>query len=235
VKRRHPVLLGSALALVAASPAAAATVEVKGLDTLLWDQSEVRILPGDSVVWSFDGTTQAHNVKADSANWPTAFRSELGVPAPRTVPYQFTTTGAYRFVCEVHPDTMWGNVIVGDAPPPPPPPPGDTPFPNDTPEPTAYENKVGLDGTKPALRAVSVKRSGRRAKVSFRVSEAADVTVWLKRGRKVVRTRHVSVSGRAQVTVGGKALRAGRYRVELSAVDIAGNRSSRKSARITLR
>ena len=234
MRRRHPVLLGCAVALVAASPAAAAEVEVKALDTIAWDKPELRIAPGDSVVWSFDGTKELHNVRSDSANWPTPLFSPLGAPAPRTAPYQFTTPGTYLFVCDVH-DAMRGSVIVGDAPPPPPPPPGEQPFPNDTPEPTTFETKVAFDTTRPTLRSVRVRRTGRGAKVSFRVSERADVTVRLKRGRKVVKTRHVAVSGRARVTVGGKRVRAGRYRVELTARDVAGNRSSRKSARITLR
>jgi hypothetical protein len=196
----------------------------------------VRIAAGDSVVWSFDGTTQAHNVKSDSANWPTPLRTGLDViPSPRTEPYQFTTSGTYRFVCEVHPDTMWGHVLVGDAPAPPPPPPGQQAFPNDTPAPTTFENKVAFDTTRPTLRSVRVRGTAKGAKVSFRVSERAAVTVRLKRGRKVVKTRHVTVSGRGRVTIGGKALQAGRYRVELRARDIAGNASSRKAARITLR
>jgi hypothetical protein len=61
------------------------------------------------------------------------------------------------------------------------------------------------------LRSVRVQRMGRGARIRFRVSERSLVTVWLKRGDKIVRTKKVSAAaGEARATV-GKGLRAGRY------------------------
>jgi plastocyanin len=233
MRGRYALVLGPALALAAAAPAAAAEVEVKGLDTLVWNTPEVRIAAGDSVVWSFDGTTQAHNVQSGSPNW--TFQSALGVPAPRTTPVVFATPGTYRFVCQVHPDTMWGDVIVGDAPPPPPPPPGQQPFPNDTAPPGVLETG-GLDRTPPTLRSVRIRRLSGGATIRFRVSERARVTVRFKRGGKTVKTKTMNASGSYRTTVRDrKALRAGRYRVELRAEDVAGNRSGLRTARLTVR
>ena len=79
MKRRLTVALGSGLALLATSPALAADIQVKGLDTLVWDKPTVEAEIGDTVTWSFDGTTQAHNVQSSSANW--SFRpSSAGRP-----------------------------------------------------------------------------------------------------------------------------------------------------------
>jgi plastocyanin len=232
MRRRRAVLLGPLVALAAATPAAAADVEVQGLDTLVWDKPQVSILPGDTVHWKFAGTTQAHNVMSGGGNW--TFASPLGAPAP-DASFKFDAVGTYRFVCQVHPDTMVGDVIVGDAPPPPPPPPGQQPFPNDS-TPASVLETGGLDTTRPTLRSVRVQRMKRGAKISFRVSEQSVVTVRFKRGGKVVKTTKLNASGNYRGTFRDrKRLRAGRYRVELRAEDVAGNRSSMRTAGVTIR
>jgi plastocyanin len=233
VKRRHTFLLASVLALAAAAPAAGAEVEVKALEPTdgvpVWDKPSVSILPGDTVVWSFAGTTQAHNVwSGASTNW--SYKSTLALPAPNGS-FLFATTGTYHFVCEVH-DSMQGDVIVGDAPPPPPPPPGQQPFPNDSAPPSRLETG-GLDTTGPTLRGVTAKYSGKRVKVSFKVSEQSVVTVRLSRGGKTVKTKKARTSSRGSLTVGG--LKTGRYAVRVTAIDVAGNRSGVRTARLTVR
>jgi plastocyanin len=237
------LLLGSAIALVAAAPADAADVQVQGLDTLVWDKPDVTVAIGDTVHWTFDGTTQPHNVAASSVNW-TGFRSEPGLPAPAAA-YRFTAPGFYSYVCEIHSTTMIGQVTVTDAtgtppPPPPPPPLSEQPMPNDgvlpsvpgTGEPVLETG--GLDTTRPRLRSVRVQRMRRGARISFRVSELSRVTVRFKRGRKTVKTAKLHAYKRYRGTF-RKGLRAGRYRVELRAEDVAGNRSGRRIAHVTLR
>jgi plastocyanin len=236
VRRRQALLLGLALPLAAASPAAAAEVEIKAVDSTEttpagWDKPLVTIAPGDTVVWSFAGTAELHNVLSASENW--SYRSGEAVKAGPNGSFPFTTTGRYDFVCQVHAE-MRGTVTVGDVPPPPPPPLSEQPFPNDGAAPTVLETG-GLDTTKPTLRSVRVQRMKRGARIRFRVSERARVTVRFKRAGKVVRTRHVDAAGTARLAVRGKALRAGRYRVELRAEDIAGNRSGLRTARLTVR
>jgi hypothetical protein len=130
---------------------------------------------------------------------------------------------------------MVGDVIVGDAPPPPPPPPGEQPFPNDGAALSVLETG-GLDRTRPTVSSLRVERAAHGARISFRVSEQSVVTVHFKRGGKTVKTRQVSASGSVRLTVRDrKALRAGRYRVEVRAEDVAGNRSGLRSARLTVR
>ena len=232
MRGRIALALGSAAALGIAAPASAATVEVKGNDALTWDKQEVRVAAGDTVTWTFAGTVQAHNVQSDSPNW--TMQSPLGAPAVPWTSEPFATPGTYRFICQVHPDTMWGNVIVGDAPPPPPPPPGQQPFPNDSPDVGDVETGA-FDATRPRLRDVRVRRRAGGARVSLRVSERARVTVRVLRKGRTVKTKHASGAGRLRLTMAGKGLRAGRYRVVVRAVDLAGNASSARSARITLR
>ena len=231
----HAIVLGAALPLIVAAPAAAAQTTIVGTDQQTWDKPHVTVAPGDTVVWTFPGTQQVHNVASNSPNW--AYQSPLAQPAPDGA-FTFTSPGVYAFICQVH-SGMTGDVTVTDAggappPPPPPPPPSQQPFPNDGVAPPALETG-GLDTTPPKLRNVRVRRVERGARIRFRVSERARVTVRLERGGKVVRTRHVDAVGRERLTVRGKALRAGRYRVRLRAEDVAGNRSGARTARMTIR
>ena len=238
---RRALLLGLAASLIAAAPAAAAPVTIHGMDTLTWDTPNVAVTVGDTVTWTFAGTAQAHHVAnqgsdINDAGWA-SFSSPLGVPAPDAT-YTFQTPGVYKYYCSVHPTTMFGTVTVGavDAPPPPPPPPvviplSQQPFANDSAPLTAAEN-VSLDTKKPRLSSLSAKRSGRRAaRVRFRVSEASVVDVRFKRGSKTV--KRYAVAGKGTLSFTAKKLKAGRYRVEVRAQDLAGNASPRK--RVSLR
>jgi len=234
MRRSRALLLGGAIALLGASPAAAAEVEVKGLDTLTWDKPQVQITAGDTVRWTFAGTTQAHNVRSNTDNW--SFRSDIGLPAP-DASNAFATPGTYGFYCEVHPSTMTGTVTVGavDQPPLPPPPPpllSEQAYGNDSGAPTEYE-RGGVDATRPTVRSISVRRVRGGADVRFRVSERSQATVAFKRGSRVVATRRTTGSGARLVRVRG--LRAGRYQVRIRATDIAGNASRLSTKRVALR
>jgi hypothetical protein len=135
---------------------------------------------------------------------------------------------------------MIGDVTVTDAagtppPPPPPPPPGSQPFPNDSPPLTVLETG-GLDRTQPTVRDLRVRRAARGARIRFRVSERSLVTVRFKRRGKTVKTERLTASGRARITVRDRRkLRAGRYRIEILARDVAGNQSHLRTAHLTLR
>ena len=233
MRRRNALVLGPALALVAAAPAAAAQHEVKGLDTLVWDRPDITVAAGDTVRWTFAGTAQPHNVAAQGGNW--TYRTELGAPPAPTAQFTFAAAGVYRYVCEVHATTMSGVVRVAGAGGTPPPeeqlPPSQTPFPNDSQPPAVVEI---VDEQRPALTRVRASRIARGAKVRFRVSEAARVTARFRRGGKTVKTRTFNVRrGTRSVTVRG--LRAGRYRVEVRARDLGGNRSPLRRASVTVR
>jgi plastocyanin len=244
MRRRRPLLLGTALALLAASPAAAAEYTI-GTDESnpnapLWSPGTLTIAAGDTVAWRLATAVSPplmHDVKSTTIAGTDSWSFEAGPPPAADGKFTFTTPGRYQFYCRFHSDGttgMAGTIVVGNPPPPPPPPPGMTPWPNDSGEPKPLETG-GVDTRRPTLKSVRVERRANGARISFRVSERARVTVRLKRGGKTVKTKRVLASGSAKLTVGDKALRAGRYRVELRAVDVAGNASSLRAARITLR
>jgi plastocyanin len=233
VKPRHyGAALGLLLTGVLAAPAHADTKTVIARDDLTWDQTDVYAQPGDTVVWTFAGTAQYHNVWAASPNW--SDQSPLGAPAPdhaRT----FDTAGDYAFICQVHPDTMRGTVHVTSAPAPAPTPVplSQQAFANDTPADPPVETAVARDTTKPGLSSLSAKRASRGAKLRFKVSEDAVTGVVFSRGRKIV--KKYAVAGKGTLAFTAKGLRAGKYTVTLVAVDIAGNKSKARTVRVTVR
>ena len=224
MKRVGGVALGLFFAI--GSPAWAADAVVHATDAPAWDVQLVDIRPGEKVTWTFAGTTQAHNVQSGAGDWTTP----VGV-VPADYTRTFPDAGTYRFVCEVHRDTMYGDVRVADVPPPPPPPPplSAQPFANDFGAPVPAETAVALDTAKPRLDALSVKGT----RVRFRVSEQSVVSVAVKRGGRLVKSLAVQGSGTRGVTVNG--LRAGRYVVQVRATDVAGNRSELRTLPLTIR
>ena len=111
----------------------------------------------------------------------------------------------------------------------------------------------GLDLTAPVISRASFKpkrfRAGRRrgTRIRFRLSEAATVTFVIerRRGRRWVRSASFTrkrrsgrtslrFSGRVRVRKRLRTLRAGRYRLTLSAEDAAGNDSKRVSRRFRI-
>jgi plastocyanin len=199
----------------------------------LWSPDNATVKVGEKVTWTFGGTTLLHNIKSDAGAW--AFETTPAIAGP-DASYTFKTPGIYTFYCLLHQSTMKGTVTVTDAtgaapPPLPPPPLSEQPFANDFPAPGTLEVR---DTVAPKLDRVSVARARKSAKVRLRLSEAGKATVQLTRG-KTVRRRTVEVArGTSTVTVAG--LRAGTYRVDVSATDLAGNAAKpSKRARVTIR
>jgi plastocyanin len=234
-------IAGVTIAAVLALPAAAvADATIQATDGTLPDGSDNRWAPnavtvkvGETVTWSFAGTTIAHNVKS-GAGWE--FSNTAAVAGPPAT-HVFTAPGTYEFFCQLHATPMRGTVTVTDetgAPPPPPPPPplSEQPFVNDFPAPKVLEVR---DEVAPKLDRVTVSRVRKGARVRFRLSEAGNVAIELTRGGKPAKSRTVEVrKGTSSVTITG--LRAGRYRVQVSASDLAGNAAGvAKRARITIR
>jgi plastocyanin len=232
----------AALALPVAAPAAAAQApavqavdgtEADGYNNR-WAPAAVTIKAGETVTWSFAGTTVFHNVASSGTNW--SFRNGNPAVAPPPASFTFATPGIYAYVCEIHATTMTGTVTVTDAggtppPPPPPPPPSEQPWSNDQEPPSVFEV---ADDQPPALTRVRVRRTARGARVRFRLSEPGRVTIGFKRGRRMVRTKRVRAR-EGMRTVRVRGLRPGRYRVEVRARDLAGNRSRLRRARMTVR
>ncbi len=99
-------------ASVAGAQAPAATISVTGSETT-WSPPAVTVTTGETVRWSFTGSTLAHNVRGNSANWNPPLNSTIGTnQAP--VDYTFTAPGVYTFICDVHGSGMSGTVTVED-------------------------------------------------------------------------------------------------------------------------
>jgi plastocyanin len=242
---RRPIALAGALAalaaLAAAPAASAADQAVQAVDGTAadnfnnrWAPAGVTIAAGETVTWNFAGTAALHNVASRGANW--SFRSGEPASGPPSAAFRFTTPGVYAFVCEVHVTTMAGTVTVTDAagtppPPPPPPPLSEQPWPNDQPGPTVLDL---VDEKRPKLTRVRVEGVRNGARVRFRLSERARVTVRFKRQGRTVKTRRRTLRrGAHGLTVRDRRMR-GRYRLEVRATDLAGNRSRVRRARVTI-
>lgn len=235
--------VGAALALgvaLACPSAALADQTVQAVDGTATDGSDNRWSPdvvtvkvGETVTWNFGGTALVHNVMAAGTNW--SFRNDPAVAGP-PISNTFTTPGTYEFFCQLHAAPMRGTVKVTDetgAPPPPPPPPplSEQPFANDQATPAVFELR---DTQAPTLTRVAASRVKRGARIRFRLSEAGRATLKLTRGGRTVRSASVDAR-RGANTIVVRGLRAGSYRVELRAWDLAGNLARAHRARVTVR
>jgi plastocyanin len=236
LKRR--VALAVALATLAAAPAASAqgpvvqAVDGTPADQFnnRWSPNAVTINPGETVTWSFDGTTGFHNVQSEGSNW--SFRNGDAARGLPPASYTFSTEGTFTFVCEVHATTMRGTVTVGSPPPPPPPPLSEQHWANDQQAPATLEV---ADEKPPRLSGVRAATVRNGARVRFLLSERARVSVRFKLAGVTVKTAHRTFrAGRHRLTVRDRRLH-GRYRIEVVARDLAGNRSPVKKHRLTIR
>jgi plastocyanin len=226
--------LGALVVLVAAPAAAAQGPVIRAVEdgtSLRWEPGgEIAVPVGATVTWAYDGTTLAHNVKSDSANWNVDTPSSATDPRPVTL--TFNNEGTYKYVCKFHADSMTGQIKVGNPPPPPPPPLSEQPFPNDQQPPTQLDVS---DEKRPRLSRVRAAAVRDGARVRFRLSERARVTVRFKlAGLTVKSARRTFRAGRHRLTVRDRRLR-GRYRIEVVARDIAGNSSRAWRASVTVR
>lgn len=115
VKKATLALLAVGLLLVGLpSPSHGATTTVVARDNRFTPQ-EVRIDPGDTVVWNNQGA-RVHDVRADDGS----FRSRDLRPGD-SYSHTFQEEGYYFYHCTYHGSRgrvgMWGVVIVGDPPP----------------------------------------------------------------------------------------------------------------------
>lgn len=255
----------AAAALVTGIPALAASRNV-AVNGFSWNPSHVTIAPGEDLSWS-NGSGVAHNVcvaKAGETLVPTVatdpgpcteFRngdpsaSWAGSTADEHI---FPTAGTYQFICQAHPMTMKGTVVVGSSGTTTTTTTGTTTTSTTTTgtgttttETTPTQAQTGTtptqttqaaDTTDPRFTAAIKRRPGRKTlTLSFGSSEAGrlEATVFRRppRGRSFARIGKASLKVRAganTLTVprnAGGGLRSGAYRVRLALVDAAGNRS----------
>jgi plastocyanin len=220
------------VAMLAFAPSAyaqGATIQAAAPD-VTWSPPSVTIKAGETVTWSWDGF---HNVRSKDTSTPW---TATGDTSPFS--YRFDNPGTYDFVCSFHESQgMTGTVTVTDAggsppPPPPPPPPSEQQWANDQAPPTVFEL---VDEVRPELTRVRVDAVRNGARVRFRLSERARVHVRLLRaGVPVESARKTFGPGRGRLTVRGRRLE-GRYRVEVFARDLSGNRSAVERDWVTVR
>jgi len=228
------------LATLAGAPAASAQGPViQALDgtqpeDFRWSPEEVTVKAGETVSWSFTGASAPHNVVSTGSNWTPPFRTAFN---PAAASYTFSTPGIYSYVCEVHASTMDGTVIVTDAsgappPPPPPPPLSEQPWTNDQPPPSRLDDADEKRPRVSRVRAVAVRNG---ARLRFRLSERARVTVRFKlAGLTVKSARRTFRAGTRSLTVRDRRMH-GRYSIEIRATDLGGNRSRPTRVRLTVR
>ena len=209
----------------------AAATECAGGET-----ATVSIAPGEMVTWHFDGAEMDHNAQDADGTSPAWQVPPTGLTHTGSYSHTFPDAGVYHFVCAAHPQ-MTGTVTVGTPDPPDDPPDDDPPSsPPPTTHPTTPPPTPSADSVKPTVKSVKLKALRRAVRVRFRLSEPASVTVRVKRGRKVIKSKRVQAgAGTHSLTVRSKKLKKGRYTVEILARDASGNRSRLATKRLSLR
>ena len=223
--------LAVVFATLAFAPAAyAQNATVQAVDPYSWVPPNPEIKAGESVTWTWTGT---HDIKSSNEldDW-----SAASTTSPFT--QRFDTPGTYKFVCSFHEfNGMVGTVTVkgagGEPPPPPPPPPAsEQQLANDQAPPTVFEL---VDEERPQLTRVRVDAVRNGARVRFRLSERARVIVRFRLGGLVVKSaRKTFGPGPGRLTVRDRRME-GRYRVEVFARDLSGNRSQTERATVRVR
>jgi plastocyanin len=211
------------------------------------------ISTGDTVTWDFGGSDVGHNAASDNdvaadPAWSSWKEPPSGVVTSGRYSREFTQPGDYEFVCQAHPTTMRGTIsVTGEATEPPNDPPDDPPA--DSPTNTPSSPPPDTSGTtpaptpeddavKPTVRKVKLEAKRRAVRVRFRLSEAATVTIKVKRrgSKKVLKAARLQAPvGTRSVMLRSKRLKSGRYTVEIQARDAYGNRSSVARKRLALR
>jgi plastocyanin len=240
--RRLPAAAGLTV-LAFAVPAWGATSDVQVRNTS-FTPSQTTVAPGDTVRWTFAGPDTNHSVTSDSGQGE-SFDSDPGDPTPLHAPgevfqHTFNSEGTFLYHCKVH-ATMKARVIVqaaGGQPPPggsPPPPGGSPPPAGDTTAPavSSLEAKGGR-----TCKGKKRKRCRKRpTRISFSLSEAADVEVDIERSRGES-PDPVALEGEAgpnSMKLSARRVRRGRYTLTLAATDAAGNRSADATAEFRVR
>jgi plastocyanin len=205
---RRAALVSAVLFACLSAPAMGASQGVT-IANFAYSPGTVNVNVGDTVTWTWSGPDTNHSVTAN-AGQAESFDSDPGGPPSSadhlpgsTFPHTFTHAGTFSYVCRVH-SFMTGKVVVSG--------PG------------------GPDVTAPAIS--SLKGSGSKRRVSFKLSEAAAVRVAVKPLSRKGRTRTVKAAGRLgsnRVSLKKLKLKPGRYRATVRATDSAGNRSAAKS------
>lgn len=107
-------VLGALLSVVALAPPAAAAAGHVAVQDSSFAPPTIRVEPGDTVVWEFQGST-AHTVTAVDRSF------HSGEQKTGSFTHTFEQPGTVRYLCQIHGDAgMTGVVQVGEPQAPPP-------------------------------------------------------------------------------------------------------------------
>ena len=219
------LLLAAALALgVAAAPAQAADVKIQNFSFM---PASITIGQGDSVTWTWAGPDTNHSVTS-GANQADSWDSDPGkTPSSidhlpgSTFSHTFNTPGTFTYLCKVH-SFMTGKVVVngpGGSPPP------------DTTAPTL--SKFSTTGGRKCKKGAK-KCKGRPTTLRFKLSEAATVTVKVPK-HKAANVTRAGKAGSNAINFSTSKLPPGKWTLNVSATDSAGNTSPVKPVRVTVK
>jgi plastocyanin len=189
-----------AVAVLAAAPALAADSTVGVGDDFYDPSAPTMVNPGETVTWDWQAGSQNEHTVTSRSRQIDGFRSRIMSGGGASFNHTFKYAGSFRYVCLIHPFSMQSTVIVGTD-----------------------------DHKAPKITSLKAKVSGRRVKVSFKLSERSVVTVAVKGRKKVVK-----LFGPGKHSVTFKSLRRGRNKASLSAKDGFGH-TGKKSARFRIR
>lgn len=185
--------------------------QVVSISEFSFAPAAVKVVAGDYVFWDWQGPDTNHSVTADAGQRFTFDSDPDRAPSHKVgdgLSVHFTEPGTWTYHCKVH-DFMTASVEVLDAGPAP-------------------------VVTAPRLRDVAISRSGRRLRVSFRVSQAASMRATIRRssgGRTLREYDFAGPPGRNRRTLSLGRLRAGRYRFALVAVDTSTGKATKPVVR----
>lgn len=193
--------------------------------------TSLTVMPGEKVTFMHpDGGT--HNVAWDDNGVPPMPASPSITWGTTTPTRTFTTPGVYRFYCQNHGGPngfgMSGKVIVLN--PDGTPPPGATPPPDKT-APSITSLKTSAGKKRFTLKFSSSEKGAASGKLERQNSHGVykkfgDVSFSVKKSS--------SNSITIKKTATGKSLTTGKFRVSFRVKDTAGNKSSKKTATVTI-
>ena len=109
-------LVVTALVLLAAGSVHAATVTVAAMN-FQYQPASRTVSVGDTVHWTFKG--DPHSVTSGPPGNPDG-RFDSGITDPGgSFQFTFVSAGTYHYFCQVHPEQMFGTIVVKAAASPP--------------------------------------------------------------------------------------------------------------------
>jgi hypothetical protein len=197
----------------------AANQTVSATNSNTWSPCSVTINVDDTVTWQNQGGF--HNVVFDDGSYTQPSEPSFSM---WNVSRKFTSAGTFKYHCGFHGTSMAGSVVVGGATQPPPGGGGTDTTPPDIDDlalvPSTFCNK----------KTDRCKTVG--AKVEFTIDEDAKITGRVYRrkdGKRVGKLSIAATEGENSFDFSGKGLALGKYRLELTPKDAAGNKPAKPS------